>query len=121
MLPDMTAELDEETREKLITELDFMNDEELNKKGVMDSLQALRSRGALSGDFYDYSGRNLDNKPHRDRIKDEVNAQVDDRINLEYRDDTGRIMTKRQAFRYECWIFHGQRPGYRKLQKMREK
>ena len=112
MLPDMTAELDEETREKLITELDFMNDEELNKKGVMDSLQALRSRGALSGDFYDYSGRNLDNKPHRDRIKDEVNAQVD---------DTGRIMTKRQAFRYECWIFHGQRPGYRKLQKMREK
>lgn len=89
--------------------------------GVSSTLAQLRSKGALSQDNYDYSGRTLDIKPHRERNDLDGNGEKGGGINLEYRDETGKLMTKKQAFRYACWIFHGQKPGYKKLEKMRKK
>ena len=38
-----------------------------------------------------------------------------EKLDLEYRDDSGRIMTPKEAFRYLCWIFHGKKPGKNKV------
>ena len=38
-----------------------------------------------------------------------------EKLDLEYRDDNGRIMTPKEAFRYLCWIFHGKKPGKNKV------
>jgi len=75
--------------------------------GVGSTLSQLRSKGFLSQDNYDYSGRTLDIKPHRERNDLDGSGEKAGEINLEYRDETGKLMTKKQAFRYACWIFHG--------------
>jgi len=71
--------------------------------GLHGFLSELEDRGILLNDNIDYSGRNLDIKPHEDGTLTRDN----DRIQLEYRDDSGKVMTKKQAFRYICWKFHG--------------
>ena len=87
----MTAELDDETRKRLKEEINFL-DEIDNATGLSNTLAKLRDKGAFSQDYYDYSGRNLDVKPHKDRVIDNL---PEDRIRLEYRDESGKIMTKK--------------------------
>lgn len=59
--------------------------------GLSGFISELKERGALHEDNTEYSGRSLDKKPHEDG----TGNKEGDRINLEYRDDTGKIMTKR--------------------------
>ncbi|EAR99239.1 SART-1 family protein (macronuclear) [Tetrahymena thermophila SB210] len=85
--------------------------------GLSGFLQELKERGVLMEDSNDYSGRSLDKKPHEDGTFN----KEQDRIQLEYRDDTGKIMTKKQAFRYLCWQFHGKGPSRNKMEKLKVK
>ena len=42
-------------------------------------------------------------------------------IKLEYRDSQGRIMTPKEAFRYQCRIFHGINPSKNKQEKEKKR
>ena len=45
-------------------------------------------------------------------------AQVDDReIKLEYRDDHGRLLTRKEAYRQLCYQFHGHGSSKKKEEK----
>ena len=46
---------------------------------------------------------------------------TEDRVKLEYRDEKGRLMTPKQAFRYQCYIFHGKKPSKNKQEKLKKK
>lgn len=45
----------------------------------------------------------------------------EDRVRLEYRDRNGRLMTPKEAFRYQCRIFHGINPSKNKQEKEKKK
>ena len=89
-LPELlTKQVSETEMQELRQQLSYMY--ELGPDtGLSDTLKQLRERGILDGKNVDYSGRALDKKPHEDGID-----KPEDRIVLEYRDETGRIMTKK--------------------------
>lgn len=108
----------DEEYNKIVNELEEIGlHKETLGSGLSGFLKELEDRGVLANDNLDYSGRNLDKVPH----KDGTLTRDKDRIQLEYRDDTGKIMTKQQAFRYLCWKFHGQGPSRNKLEKIKLK
>ena len=80
-------------------------------------LARVRQKGLLNDSEKDYIGRANDKNPFEEKL----DGDDEDRVKLEYRDATGKIMAKKSAFRYMCWIFHGQGPGKAKLEKMRRK
>jgi U4/U6.U5 tri-snRNP-associated protein 1 len=57
--------------------------------------------------------------PHEELAK--FGPAPSDKINLEYRDHTGKLMTQKEAFRYMCWTFHGKKPSKRKQDKKKKK
>ena len=81
--------------------------------GITGTLNLLKKRGLLGKT--DYSGRNKDRDPEKEMEKFPKSAS--DRIKLEYRDNKGKLMTSKEAFRYGCWIFHNKKPGKKKLEK----
>lgn len=84
-------------------------------KGLADTLRILRERGELQPTTYDFVGRNRDKKRFSDL------TQGDNEIRLEYRDASGRLMTPKEAFRYQCWTFHGEGPSKNKIEKRKRK
>ncbi|CAK78221.1 unnamed protein product (macronuclear) [Paramecium tetraurelia] len=79
--------------------------------GLTATLGLLRKRGELNPSKYDYVGRNKDQRVFKDQ------EQKDGEINLVYRDHSGKLMTPKEAFRYQCWIFHGDGPSKNKIEK----
>ncbi|CAG9330017.1 unnamed protein product [Blepharisma stoltei] len=75
-------------------------------RGLAGCLALLRERGELNKKFY------------FGRSKDKVSEEEEDRA---YRDDKGRLLTKKQAFRNQCYAFHNQKPGKNKQKKLNEK
>lgn len=45
----------------------------------------------------------------------------EDRIKLQYRNASGKLMKPKEAFRYICSAFHGEGPGKNKIEKRRKK
>lgn len=72
-------------------------------------MDRLRERGDLAQEE-SVIGRGTDSKANEfDDKKQEVK--------LEYRDEQGRLMTPKEAFRYMCRIFHGKKPSRNNLEK----
>jgi hypothetical protein len=59
----------------------------------------------------------LDRKEYYGRAKDKAVEVGKDGVIIEYRDDKGRLMTQKQAFRYMNYQFHGQKKSKNKLEK----
>ena len=72
-------------------------------------MDRLRKRGDLER-AEDIIGRGTDRKDNE--FDDQKN-----KVNLEYRDQQGRLMTPKEAFRYMCRIFHGKKPSRNNLEK----
>ncbi|KAI3837407.1 hypothetical protein MKW92_002554, partial [Papaver armeniacum] len=83
-------------------------------KGLSGVLQFLKGRGALE-ETVELGGRNMDKKKYKQlgiRSKSEPKE-----IQIDRRDEFGRIMTPKQAFRVISHDFHGIRPGKKKQEK----
>lgn len=79
-------------------------------RGLAECLQLLRQRAALKPSKKKF-GRSTD-------IRKEGNSESTDDITLEYRDDKGRLLSTRQAFRQQCYSFHNEQPGKNKVDKL---
>ena len=108
----------EKNEEQLKKELQFLYDEPYGV-GLSGVLKRLNERGELRMNDDDYTGRTNDNLPHEELAK--FGAAPSDKIKLEYRNQNGKLMTQKEAFRYMCWTFHGKKPGKRKMEKMMRK
>lgn len=91
-----------ETRDAFTQEL-FMG------RGLAECLQLLRQRAALKPVKKKF-GRSSD-------IRKEGTADTDD-VAIEHRDDQGRLLSTRQAFRQQCYSFHNEQPGKNKVEKL---
>ncbi len=75
------------------------------------AIAMLRSRGDLAKNNEIVVGRANDKKP-------EINNTG--RVKLEYRDDQGRLLTTKEAWRQLNYQYNGTQPGYKKREKRRE-
>lgn len=85
-------------------EVKFLEDKELGM-GLAGTLQYLRENALLGKQEQvgRYNDKSLDyNDP-------------DDRIKLEYRNASGKLMKPKQAYRYICAKFHGEGPSKNKV------
>lgn len=92
-----------ETRDSFTQEL-FMG------RGLSECLQLLRQRAALKPDKKKF-GRSTD-------IRKEGPTDSTDELAIEHRDDQGRLLSTRQAFRQQCYSFHNEQPGKNKVEKL---
>ncbi|SCN61959.1 U4/U6.U5 tri-snRNP-associated protein 1, putative [Plasmodium chabaudi chabaudi] len=77
-------------------------------EGLFGALEYLKTRGELN--IEDKVYRNPENKPlHMATDKND--------IKIDYKNDTGKVMTPKESFRYISWIFHGKKQGKNKLEK----
>lgn len=88
-MPDMLKELTKEELDSLREETKILHEEDLGT-GLTGALKKLREKGMLMDGNYDFRGRNLDEKPHEERHYD-----PSDRVKLEYKDESGREMTRK--------------------------
>jgi U4/U6.U5 tri-snRNP-associated protein 1 len=118
--------LSKEDIEQMKEEVKFLEEDNLNT-GVAAALKAIRERGlANMEEQLVKRGRasKIANLTCLGRAKDETHEEnlakfgdIGKSIKLEYRDEKGRLMTPKEAFRYQCWMFHGKRPGKKKQAK----
>lgn len=91
--------------------VDWGAEQPLVAQGMAATLALLRNKGDLRESAQArLAGRQND---HRD----EDDTRVRDGVKLEYRDEFGRQMTKKEAFRHLSYKFHGQHPGKKKKDK----
>lgn len=76
-----------------------------------------RNRGMLGK--FEFIGRNKDKTPQQEMSK--FDPAPSDRIELNYYDKRGRKLTQKEAFRMQCWTFHGKMPSQRKQEKAKMK
>lgn len=94
---------------------DLLGFEEVAAKGgAASALELLRQTGELSsGTSKEYSGRANDPKPTWEGSGDDPAPN----IKLEYKDEFGRKLTTKEAYRQLCYRFHGVQKGKRKRDK----
>ncbi|KAE8077045.1 hypothetical protein FH972_015650 [Carpinus fangiana] len=95
-------------------------------KGLSGALQLLKERGTLK-ESIDWGGRNMDKKKSKlvgivddDEPKETRSSSLVDyrkEIRIDRRDEFGRIMTPKEAFRMISHKFHGKGPGKMKQEK----
>ncbi|CAN0924641.1 SART-1 family protein DOT2 [Linum grandiflorum] len=90
-------------------------------RGLSGALKLLHERGALkeSIDCCDGGGGNMEKKSRKRSGIGDTNDDMDrfKDIRIERRDEFGRDMTPRQAFKAMSHAFHGKRPGKKKQEK----
>ena len=74
-------------------------------RGLNECLKMLRERGDLK------------TQPQFGRLKDSREEDYGD-LRIEHRDEKGRLLTKKQAFRHQCYKYHNQRPSKNKAKKL---
>ncbi len=107
-----------EELKELEKEVEFIQEEDIGQ-GLAGALKKLREKGYMEPTAFEKSGRTKDVTVEQELSKWKSNAGKN--IKLEYRDDKGRLMTPKEAFRYQCWAFHGKRPGANKMRKRLQK
>jgi U4/U6.U5 tri-snRNP-associated protein 1 len=90
-------------------QLGFIHDQPLVARGMAATLNLLKGTGELKRQ-QTAVGRANDER-------DESVSQYDNDVQLEYRDDQGRLLTKKEAFRQVCYDFHGYGAGKNKRDK----
>ncbi|KAI3960469.1 hypothetical protein MKW98_002968 [Papaver atlanticum] len=83
-------------------------------KGLSGTLQLLKERGTLK-DTVEWGGRNMDKK--RSKLVGIYDNDGSKEIQIIRRDEFGRIMTPKEAFRNISHKFHGKGPGKMKQEK----
>ncbi|KAI3880531.1 hypothetical protein MKX03_008795 [Papaver bracteatum] len=83
-------------------------------KGLSGTLQLLKERGSLK-DTVEWGGRNMDKK--RSKLVGIYDNDGSKEIQIIRRDEFGRIMTPKEAFRNISHKFHGKGPGKMKQEK----
>ncbi|KAI3995197.1 hypothetical protein MKX01_031999 [Papaver californicum] len=83
-------------------------------KGLSATLQLLKDRGTLK-DTVEWGGRNMDKK--RSKLVGIYDNDGSKEIQIIRRDEFGRIMTPKEAFRNISHKFHGKGPGKMKQEK----
>jgi U4/U6.U5 tri-snRNP-associated protein 1 len=104
--------------------------EPLVGKGLAVALRVLRSRGlvgkaSLYGRYKDTGIDRVERIEKEKAAKSELSAvgksttQNNENltIDLEYRDEKGRELTKKEAYRNLCYNFHNKLPSYKKIEK----
>lgn len=110
--------------------------EPLVGKGIAVALKVLRSRGlvgkeALYGRYKDTGidrVERIEKEKGKEKEKEKEKAAKSEaaankpssqifNIDLEYRDDKGRQLTKKEAYRNLCYSFHNKLPSYKKIEK----
>ncbi|GMH83690.1 hypothetical protein TrST_g5862 [Triparma strigata] len=85
--------------------------------------EELRGRAKDEKTYDDYSATNLDSVVRIDKKKatkkDVLYSKKE--INLEYRDEFGRLLTRKEAFRQLCYQFHGYGSGKKNQEKRLKK
>ncbi|KAF7141163.1 hypothetical protein RHSIM_Rhsim06G0183100 [Rhododendron simsii] len=100
---------DREKKKKIVAppdEITFLREAPIGK-GLAAALKLLEERGALRTQETD----------HHDVVGDQETVGS----SLERRDEFGRIMTPKEAFRVDCHKFHGKGFGKRKQEKRRKR
>jgi U4/U6.U5 tri-snRNP-associated protein 1 len=89
--------------------LGFLHRQPLFATGMAATLQLLKGSGELKKTA-ELAGRSKDSR--------EYDPSADDfGVKLEYRDEYGRKLTQKEAFRQLSYRFHGYGPGKKKLEK----
>ncbi len=86
-------------------EVSFLEDKELGT-GLAGTLKYLRENALLGKQ--EQVGRATDKEAVLDH-------DPNDRVKIQYRNASGKIMKPKQAYRYICATFHGEGPGKNKV------
>uniref|UniRef100_K3X7K3 Uncharacterized protein n=1 Tax=Globisporangium ultimum (strain ATCC 200006 / CBS 805.95 / DAOM BR144) TaxID=431595 RepID=K3X7K3_GLOUD len=109
-MKDEDDEDEEETKEDEV----WGEEQPLVGSGMAATLALLRKTGDLRETRVErQAGRAND---ARDRNVDEE-LRIKDGVKLDYRDEFGRLLTKKEAFRMLSYKFHGHEPGKKKKEK----
>eukprot|EP01039_Chlorochromonas_danica_P009413 gene9413-10398_t len=108
---DASDDQGEEDENEEDDQLAFLHDQPLASKGLGAALDLLRSSGDLKHKE-ELAGRAKDN-----RAIDPSAGDVGEGIKIEYRDDYGRKLTQKEAFRQLSYRFHGYGPSKKKKEK----
>lgn len=84
-------------------------------KGIGVALEVFRKRNMIGKERY--YGRNKDKVPTYNNPTSNNPTSTKKEVNLEYRDEKGRLMTQKESYRYLCHIFHRNAPSKRKQEK----
>jgi U4/U6.U5 tri-snRNP-associated protein 1 len=85
-------------------------------KGIGRALELFRKRGLIGKEKF--IGRNKDRAvPSNSGVSTPKTSITQKDFDLGYRDEKGRLMTQKEAFRYQCHIFHQNKPSKRKIEK----
>ena len=90
-------------------ELDFVHKQPITAKGMAAALALIRESGDLKSKT-ELAGRAKDDRAY-DPSADDLGVKI------EYRDEFGRKLTQKEAFRQLSYRFHGQGPSKKKLEK----
>ena len=90
-------------------QLGFIHDQPLVARGMAATLNLLKGTGELKRQ-QQMVGRANDER-------EGLGSLYDNGIQLDYRDDQGRVLTKKEAFRQVCYDFHGYGAGKNKRDK----
>ncbi|CAM9108163.1 unnamed protein product [Scytosiphon promiscuus] len=96
-------------------QMGFLHKQPLAKNGMAATLALLRPSGVLAEKFH-RSGRAKDARKHHGEAE-ETREDRESGAKLEYRDQWGREITRKEAFRNLCYQFHGYGSGKKKQEK----
>lgn len=103
---------EEEEEEEVVDEqLGFVHKQPLVRSGMAATLALLKSSGDLTAKAKD----ELAGRANDERVQDP--SAKDHGVKLEYRDEFGRKLTQKEAFRQLSYRFHGHGPGRKKAEK----
>jgi U4/U6.U5 tri-snRNP-associated protein 1 len=106
---DNNDNVDDEDDEDNDDQLGFIHDQPLVARGMAATLNLLKGTGELKRQ-QQMVGRANDER-------EGLGSLYDNGIQLDYRDDQGRVLTKKEAFRQVCYDFHGYGAGKNKRDK----
>ncbi|CAM9585293.1 unnamed protein product, partial [Choristocarpus tenellus] len=95
--------------------LGFVHKQPLVKSGMAATLALLRPSGDLVDKFH-RAGRAKDPRRFHGE-KEETREDREKGVKLDYRDEWGREITRKEAFRQLCYQFHGYGSGKKKQDK----
>jgi U4/U6.U5 tri-snRNP-associated protein 1 len=102
---------EDEQEEEEHEHIDLVHDAPIKGRGIAATLALLKGTKDLTRKE-ELVGRTKD-----ERQKVDINTGEGREIQLEYRDDMGRKLTTKEAYRQLCYNFHGYGPGKAKTEK----
>lgn len=102
---------EDEAEEEELDHIDLVHEAPIKGRGMAATLALLKGTKDLTR-TEELSGRTKDARANVD-----INTGEGREIKLEYRDEQGRKLTTKEAYRQLCYNFHGYGPGKAKTEK----